>query len=335
MFKGEFKIFIKVIKLLLVAAAVFFAMYFIPLPYYITGPGTTRDLSSVVTVEGGKKHTGGKFILTTVFYQKANLFLWLYSLADRKSELRKKENEPWQRIEDYENYMIRQMEESKYLAAVAALNEKGYNIKINRQGIRVEAIFTESKAMGVLKPGDLILELNGNVPASSRELSMTVNSLPPGAVVKIKIRRFQPGSEQGKEMEFSIPTIQREGRTVIGILLGPSVIMGELPVKVTIDSGHISGSSAGLMFALEILSQLEDKDLAKGYAVAGTGTIDEDGNVGPIEGAKFKIIAAERAGAKIFLVPQENYEEAKSAGTSLKILPVKTLHDAVNALANL
>lgn len=335
MFRSEFKIFIKVFKLLLIGIAAFFAMYLIPLPYYIIGPGTTNDLSSIVTVEGGKKHTGGKFILTTVFYEKANLLLWLYSIADRKSELRKKEKEPWQRIEDYENYMIRQMDESKYLAAAAALNEKGYSIKVNRQGIRVEAILTESKALGVLKPGDLILELNGKASTSPRELSMAVNSLSPGTVVKIKIKRFQPGSDQGKEMEFSIPAIQREGKTVIGIVLGSSIIMEKLPVKVNIDSNHISGSSAGLMFALEILSQLEGKDLAKGYVVAGTGTIDEGGNVGPIEGAKFKIIAAERAGAKIFLVPLENYEEAKSAGISLKIIPVKTLHDAVLALQNL
>lgn len=335
MFREKFKFLIKALKLVLIGIAVFYALYFIPLPYYIIGPGTAKDLSSIVTVEGGKKHTGGKFFLTTVFYEKANLLFYLYSLIERKSELRKEEQEPLPKIKDYENFMKRQMDESKFLSGAAALNARGYNVKVKRQNTRVEAILKESKALGVLKPGDFILEANGKTLSSPMELPRIVSSLPPGSAVKLKIRRFNAGEDQGTDMEFTIPTIQRDGKTAIGIVLGSSIIIEKMPVKIIIDSGNISGSSAGLMFALEILSQLEGRDLAKGYFVAGTGTIDERGNVGPIEGAKFKAIAAERAGAKIFLVPRENYEEAKFAGTSMKIIPVKSLYDALQALKKL
>ncbi len=46
------------------------------------------------------------------------------------------------------------------------------------------------------------------------------------------------------------------------------------------------------MFTLEIMNQLLDEDITKGYKIAGTGEMLEDGTVGRIGGADFKIIAA-------------------------------------------
>ena len=43
----------------------------------------------------------------------------------------------------------------------------------------------------------------------------------------------------------------------------------------------IGGPSAGLMFTLGIIDKLTDGDLTGGTFVAGTGTIDPDGDVGP------------------------------------------------------
>ena len=58
--------------------------------------------------------------------------------------------------------------------------------------------------------------------------------------------------------------------------------------KVKINSHEIGGPSAGLMFTLEIYNQLVEEDLTKGREIAGTGTINEKGEVGPIGGINQK-----------------------------------------------
>ena len=62
---------------------------------------------------------------------------------------------------------------------------------------------------------------------------------------------------------------------------------------------NIGGPSAGLIFTLKYITSLL-MVIYKGYRVAGTGTIDKSGAVGPIGGVKHKIVAADRKEADIF-----------------------------------
>ncbi len=66
--------------------------------------------------------------------------------------------------------------------------------------------------------------------------------------------------------------------------------------------------------------------------IAGTGTIDVDGNVGPIGGIQQKLSAAQSAGAKLFLAPADNCDEVRGGPydkDKMRVLKVKTFHDAV------
>lgn len=90
---------------------------------------------------------------------------------------------------------------------------------------------------------------------------------------------------------------------------------------------------------MEIYNRLTPGDLTKGYRIAGTGTINAEGVVGPIGGVKHKIVAADREGAEVFFVPIKNYEEAKTKadkiGTSMKLVPVSTLDEALKYMEEL
>ena len=124
--------------------------------------------------------------------------------------------------------------------------------------------------------------------------------------------------------------------------------------QVQIDSSTIGGPSAGLMFTLEVMNQLTEHDMTKGYHVAGTGQVFEDGTIGPIGGIDFKVLSADREGVDIFFAPHNeemenahvngerkltNYEVAKKVaeelGTSMKIVPVTHVTDAVHYLEQL
>ena len=65
------------------------------------------------------------------------------------------------------------------------------------------------------------------------------------------------------------------------------------------------------MFSLAVVDKLTTGDLNGGKFVAGTGTITADGKVGPIGGITHKMVAAQDAGATVFLVPADNCDEAK------------------------
>ena len=90
------------------------------------------------------------------------------------------------------------------------------------------------------------------------------------------------------------------------------------------------------MFALGIVDKLTPGALTGGRHVAGTGTIDDAGAVGAIGGIPQKMIGAKNAGAKVFLVPEDNCAEAvETAPDGLRLVKVTALKTAVAALDDL
>ncbi|RKT17690.1 PDZ domain-containing protein [Streptomyces sp. 1114.5] len=108
-------------------------------------------------------------------------------------------------------------------------------------------------------------------------------------------------------------------------------------VKVKVDLGDVGGPSAGQMLALGIVDKLagdgKGGDLTGGLTVAGTGTIDKDGTIGPVGGVPLKTQAAARDGATVFLLPRDECTDAKvNLPGTLRLVPVGTLGESVAAL---
>src|SRR4029077_13569482 len=107
-------------------------------------------------------------------------------------------------------------------------------------------------------------------------------------------------------------------------LVGVNII-DTFPFSVEIASGDVGGPSAGLMFALGRYDELTPGDLTQGRTIAGTGTIEPSGKVGPIGGIADKVVAAERVGATVFLVPKDNWGELEGVDTGdMKLIEVAT-----------
>ena len=88
-----------------------------------------------------------------------------------------------------------------------------------------------------------------------------------------------------------------------------------------------------MMFTLAVIDKLNEEDLTGGKFVAGTGTIQEDGQVGPIGGIQHKIAAAHEAGAELFLAPKDNCSEAAAGDHGdMPIAEVSTLDEAVSTM---
>jgi len=115
--------------------------------------------------------------------------------------------------------------------------------------------------------------------------------------------------------------------------LAPYLQSGELNDQlVQFDLPNTGGPSGGLIFALGIIEKLNSAQLVRGRLIAGTGTINKKGDVGPIGGIEDKLIGAKRAGTTLFIAPIDNCIDISNIPNGLQIVAVSTLAEAVTLL---
>jgi PDZ domain-containing protein len=186
----------------------------------------------------------------------------------------------------------------------------------------------DAPAEGQLEEGDAIEAVDGTPTPDSEALGTVLAAVPPGTEVVVDVTRL------GSPLQVSVTTTAAQERE--GSLLGLSVLdQPYAPFDVDIQVEDVGGPSAGLMLTLGILDLVGDDDLTGGALVAGTGTIDAEGQVGPIGGIPLKMVAAREIGAQLFLVPAGNCAEALSApDPGYPLARVADLDDALTALAD-
>ena len=195
-----------------------------------------------------------------------------------------------------------EMSASQQEAAAVALRALGYSLP---QEVRIGAIPAGSPSEGQLKVGDVLVSIGGVASTDPDAVRAAVQKVTVGDTVEVVVTRdgaqvtARPGTRKAAD-----------GRTVLGIVLTPSY---KLPFPVTIDAGNVGGPSAGLMFSLGVYDKLTEGAMTGGVKIAGTGTISDNGDVGPIGGIRQKVIGAQRAGATYFLAPADNCAELNDA----------------------
>lgn len=228
--------------------------------------------------------------------------------------------------EQIQDQNVEMMQRSQNGAAVVALRAFGVEVP---EDVKVAQIVTDAPAADVLEVDDQILAVDGTQIAKPAEVSDILQGFEPGEVVPFSVLR------DGEELALEVPTGESDpnpaepdapARTVIGVFL---VSDYELPYVVTIDAGNVGGPSAGMMFALAIYDKITPGPLTGGLNIAGTGTINSDGEVGGIGGIHQKMYAAERAGVDYFLAPAENCDEVVgNIPDGLKVARVETFEQA-------
>jgi PDZ domain-containing protein len=212
---------------------------------------------------------------------------------------------------------------SEQAAESVALGHLGYPDKVVVKGFA-----DDSPSEGALEEGDAIEAVDGRPTPDLDALDEVLTSIPGGTEVTIDYTRL------GEPDSTTVTTNAATERK--GSLLGISVLLQPFaPFDVDIQVEDVGGPSAGLMLTLGILDLVGDDDLTGGNVIAGTGTIDIDGNVGPIGGITLKMVTARDIGADLFLVPAANCAEVlKVEDPGFPLARVATLDDALDALAD-
>jgi len=305
----------------------------VTVPYVALTPGPTWNTlgtdhnKDVIQISGGDVSTSkGQLRMVTVGVQD-HITLWeaIQGWLSGDDAVVPREviyppDESQQQV-DQENQ--KEFASSQNAAITAALRELGYPVKVV-----VKDVPAGSPSTGKLQKGDQLSTVDGQPVTSGQKLTTLIRGKPVGSTLTIGYRR------DGAAGTTTVSTVAGQDKTPrVGIQIDEEQ---PNPYKITISLDNVVGPSAGLMFSLGIIDKLKPQDLTSGIAVAGTGTIDGDGNVGAIGGIPQKMRGARRDGATVFLAPAANCKEAvANAVPGLKLVKVGTLAEALSALQTL
>lgn len=328
---------------LIVALIALVVLTFLPTPYVIQRPGPVYDTLGtaagadgeqvpLISVEGAETfETGGTLDLTTVQVvgnreRTPSWFELALAWMDSSRAVVPLDSvfpagvTTEQRDERNATLMV----DSQHEATAAALNELGYDTGAE---VAVVEVVEDAPAQGSLQPDDVITAIDGTAVTSAKELREAIQDAG-GETVALTVLR------DGEETVVEVtPEKQVEGDQttwIIGVTLRTDY---DFEVDVTLQLDNVGGPSAGMMFALGIIDTLTPGELNGGENVAGTGTIEADGTVGPIGGIRQKLYGARDAGADYFLAPASNCDEVVGhVPDGLTVLSTSTLEESLTAL---
>ncbi|MEV6600000.1 PDZ domain-containing protein [Actinoplanes sp. NPDC051346] len=298
-----------------------------PLPYVVLEPGPTVDTlgryggKQVITVTGGESSASAGQLRMTTVQVKSDVGLaeaveaWFD--GDRALAPRSLVYPIGQTTEQVDRENTELFASSQSSAEIVALRELGYPLRP-----QVTAVTAGGPSADALRVGDVITGVGTQGVDTAETFADLAGRVAAGTQLTIAYTRAgRAGSA----------TVTSAGGTEgIGVRVEQKQ---QTPFSVAIEVDEIGGPSAGLMFTLGIIDKLTPADLTGGRIIAGTGTIDDAGAVGPIGGIPQKLDGAKAAGAQLFLVPEGNCDEAlRNAVPGLAMAKVATVGEALTAM---
>lgn len=315
-------------------------MVVIPVPFVSWSPGAVQDTlgqvkgQPVIKISGVTTYpTTGSLDLTTVSETRPDSRLTLpeallsYWLPHRDALPRDTIYRPGQSPDQVKTEQTENMETSQSSAVVAAL--RAADMKVTTR-LAVSSVTVGGAAYQKLRPGDLILEVNGVAVTDPDQVGQQIRRHRAGSTVTFRVLR---GNKRVTVSVKSQTASSGPVSPVVGIKVGTGY---QYAPDISFDLGEdIGGPSAGLVFSLAIYDKITAGPLLNGRHVAGTGTIDADGTVGPIGGIQEKIAGAQKDGATVFLVPADNCNDLTGVDTKMKLIKVSSVRDAISSLTDL
>ena len=316
-----------VVGLILVIAA---GLLYHP-PYVVIAPGDALDVADDVRITGVPvDEVNGRYLALTVeIHQPTALGAAVAALrTDRDVVGLSAVLPPDVSAREYSRMQQSVFRESRQVAAAAAARAAGLPVEVRGSGVSVTDVVRGAPAAGVLRRGDVIVAVDGRPVAEATDLQEILRGRPPGTEFQISVERDGGRVDVGVS-STRLPTLT--GGVGIGILVETRDLQVDLPFEVRFEERDVGGPSAGLAYALAIADLLDPADHAAGRTVAATGTIELDGDVGPVGGIPEKTVVAEEADADVLLVPAAELDEARQG--EVQVRAVQRLEEALRSLA--
>lgn len=302
----------------------------VTLPYYSFSPGPAFEVDDLVTLDNSDP-IDGEFYMLTISLSQVSVIEYGLAQIDRSVDIIPREavRPVGQSDEQYRARNRLSMEESKTNSVFVALNHLGYDVTVTGDGVLVAGLTEGSPVEGILLLDDVIIKVDGVPVTTAGELTSLISNQQVGDEIVLDLIR------DGQPVAVTATLIQHvtdPGRPMVGFLATTDNWSYTSPIDIQIDTTNVGGPSAGLMYTLTLIDLLSDDDLAAGRVIAGTGTIDLNGAVGPIGGIRQKVVSAEATGADVMFVPADNWDELEGFEVDIELVRVETYLDALDYL---
>ncbi len=315
-------------KFYIIALAILILIFNIRLPFYVNAPGGTININNRIEYQDKKEYKGSlNMLYVTEYVASIPFYLLSHIIPDWDLEsIKENQVSSTESVEEINKRNKILLENSINNATYVAYKSANKKIEITKTKYVVVAVTKENG----LKIGDEILEVEGKKVSSLEMIKQTIEEKNVGDAINLKIKR------NNKEQEVVAKIEKEENKKALGVMIVTNYnLKPEKEVKLKFKQSE-SGSSGGLMMSLSIYSAISGKDILKGRNIAGTGTIDMNGNVGEIGGIKYKIMGAVKNKMDVVLVPSANYKEAikvkEAKNYKIKIVALDTFADAIDYL---
>ena len=324
----------KVLKIALITYLIaIFPFGFVKTEYYFMSPGPPYQWEIEIKDEKIYDFDGNLYQLT-VRRDEANYFVYAWANLNSQIDLYPREVILPDGVtpQELSEISIQNMITSENVAIAVALETLGYDVESEGDGVLVVGLLDDSPVKDKLYKNDLITSINNQIVKSSTEFISLLKTYDIGDIVEIGLVR--------NEEDITIKTtliehVEYENEPMVGFLASTPNQKFVYPFEVDIYTGNVGGPSAGMMMALNVYNLLTENDITAGNKIAGTGTIEIDGSVGPVGGVKQKVIAAKRANASLILVPTANYLEASVfSDENTSIVAVDSFEEALDVISD-
>ncbi len=324
----------RVLKIALVAYLVaIFPFGFVKTDYYFMSPGPPYQWEIEILDQKTYDFDGNLYQLT-VRRDEANYFVYAWANLNSQIDLYPREVILPDGVtpQELSEISIQNMITSENVAIAVALDTLGYDVESEGDGVLVVGLLDDSPVKDKLYKNDLIKSINDQIVKSSTEFISLLKTYDIGDVVEIGLVRNE---EDIKIKTTLIEHVEYENEPMVGFLASTPNQKFVYPFEVDINTGNVGGPSAGMMMALNVYNLLTENDITAGNKIAGTGTIEIDGSVGPVGGVKQKVIAAKKANASLILVPTANFSEANIySDKNTSIIAVDSFKEALDVISD-
>ena len=155
---------------------------------------------------------------------------------------------------DLDHELVDAMRESQTNAQIVAERAAGLKVLATSYFVIIKTV-PRSPGSRCFRPGDKISRIDGSDLRNQGMLAAMTTAKPPGTVFELTLTR------KGQRRAVACPTFRFKGKPRFGVTGSYQTETYALPVHVQYRLPNINGSSAGLMFALQIYRTITGRDI--------------------------------------------------------------------------
>lgn len=317
----------KILIVLIFPYLYFMMVLVIPTQFSVTAPGNLTPVEDFITIEGvdpvGDFNTIYVYSYDPItafqyFLLVNNPIMDIYETTEREKET------SW--ADEYRSGQLSKLVSLKtsLIQAYQLANQKDSDITIDFE-YRGLYVYTRPGRLSELKIGDEVVSINGeNYSDYTHEGFLELTQSNSYTMTVQRIENFQ----------LSYHTIvyeKQDGEFSIRFLPNYEIITAQPSFELPGLNNVVGGPSGGMMQTLSIYSSLLKLNI-EGLKIAGTGTIQMDGNIGQIGGIRQKIYTAKYRKVDVFFIPEAHLDAISDIEISFDLVAVTTIEEAVNWL---